>query len=173
MSRSLALMLAAATLVGCSSTPEQPLLQQFFAASRLRDNTTLAGFAATTFEPGTDGIVTTFSITNVTAEQRRSLTLKTLAQAHEDATAASESLVIDMSVNGGGTHVPVANYNGEIVWKEVSLSAPVKLPNGQTARKSYIVTMQRAILQADRELIGRWIITSIRDASGAASTPRS
>src|SRR4029078_5510880 len=65
-----------------------PLLQQFCAASRLRDTTTLAGFAPTAFEPGTDGIVTTFTITNVTAEQRKPLTLKTLAKAHEDAKAA-------------------------------------------------------------------------------------
>jgi hypothetical protein len=238
MSRSLALTLAAATLIGCSSTPEQPLLQQFFTASRLRDNTTLAGFAATAFEPATDGIVTTFSITNVTPEQRKPLTLKTLAKAHEDARTAdteftkrkeayqaenldaikrviaaghangkippkdaavqatwskfledgvavarkvgdakrrlaSESMVVDMSINGGPTHVDVAKYDGELVSKDVSISAPVKLPTGLTAQKNYIVTMQRAILRADRDMTGRWIITSIKDASGAASTPRS
>ena len=238
MTRSLALTLAAATFIGCSSTPEQPILQQFFTASRLRDNTTLAGFAATAFEPGTDGIVTTFTITNVTAEQRKPLTLKTLAKAHEDAKAAdaeftkrkdayqaenldaikrviaatrangkippkdaavqaawskfledgvavarsvgdarrklaSETVVVDMSVNGGPTHYDVTKYDGELISKEVSLSAPVRLPNGQTAQKNYIVTMQRAILKADREVTGRWIITGIKDASGAASTPRS
>jgi hypothetical protein len=238
MSRSLVLTLAAATLIGCSSTPEQPLLRQFFTASRLRDNTTLAGFAATAFEPGTDGIVTTFSITNVTPEQRKPLTLKMLAKAHEDARAAdteftkrkeayqvenldaikrviaaehangkippkdaavqaawskfledgvavarkvgdakrklaSESMIVDMSINGGPTHVDVAKYDGELVSKEVSIAAPVKLPNGQTAQKNYIVTMQRAILQADKEMPGRWIITRIKDAAGAASTPRS
>ena len=53
MSRSLATLLAAATLIGCSSTSEQPILNQFFTASRLRDNTTLAGFAVASFEPGT------------------------------------------------------------------------------------------------------------------------
>jgi hypothetical protein len=238
MSRSLALTLAAATIIGCSSMQEQPLLQQFFTASRLRDNTTLAGFAAASFEPATDGIVTTFSITNVTPEQRRPLTLKSLAKAHEDAKAAdteltkrkdayqaenldaikrviaaerangkippndvavqaawskfledgvtvarrvgaakrklaSESVVVDMSINGGATHVDVAKYDGELVSKDVSISAPVKLPSGQTAQKNYVVTMQRAILQADKEMTGRWIITSIKDASGAASTPRS
>lgn len=238
MSRSLAFTLAAATLIGCSSTPEQPLLQQFFTASRLRDNTTLAGFAAAAFEPGTDGIITTFSITNVTPEQRQPLTLKTLAKAHEDAKAAdveftkrkdayqaenldaikrviaaersnakipskdaavqatwskfledgvaasrkvgdarrklaSETLVVDMSINGGPTRIDVTTYDGELVSKDVSISAPVKLHSGQIAQKHYVVTMQRAILHADKELTGRWIITGIKDASGPASTPRS
>jgi hypothetical protein len=238
MSRSLALSLAAATLIGCSSTPEQPLLQQFFAASRLRDNTTLAGFAATAFEPGADGIVTTFSITNVTPEQRQPLALKTLAKAHEDAKAAdaaftkrkeayqaenldaikrviaaenakgkippkdvavqttwskfledgvavarkvgdarrklaSETVVVDMSINGGPTHIDVTKYDGGLVSKEVSISAPVRLPDGQTAQKNYVITMQRAILRTDEDITGRWIITSVKDASGAASTPRS
>jgi len=238
MTRSLALTLAAAMLIGCSSTSEQPILRQFFTASRLRDNTTLAGFAATAFEPGTDGVVTTFTITNVTPEQRKPLMLKTLARAHADAKAAdaeftkrkeayqaenldaikrviaaersngkippkdaavqaawsklledgvavarnvgdarrklaSETVVVDMSVNGGPTHYDVTKYDGELISKEVSLSAPVRLPNGQTAQKNYIVTMQRAILKADREVTGRWIITGIKDASGAASTPRS
>jgi hypothetical protein len=238
MTRSLVLTLAAATLIGCSSTSEQPILQQFFTASRLRDNTTLAGFAAAAFEPATDGVVTTFTITNVTPEQRKPLTLKTLAKAHEDAKTAdadftrrkeayqaenldaikrviaaersngkippkdaavqaawsklredgvavartvsdarrklaSDSVVVDMSVNGGPTHYDVTKYDGELISKDVSLSAPVRLPSGQTAEKNYIVTMQRAILKADREVTGRWIITSIKDAAGAASTPRS
>jgi len=238
MSRSFALSLAAATLIGCSSTPEQPLLQQFFTASRLRDNTTLAGFAATAFEPGIDGIVTTFSITNVTPEQRKPLALKTLAKAHEDAKAAdaeftkrkeayqaenldaikrviaaenargkippkdaavqatwskfledgvavtrkvddarrklaSETVVVDMSINGGPTHIDVTKYDGELVSKDVSISAPVRLPDGQSAQKNYVITMQRAILRTDKEITGRWIITSVTDGSGAASTPRS
>jgi hypothetical protein len=132
MSRSLAFILAAATLSGCSATPEQPLLQQFFAASRLRDRTALAGFAEIVFEPATDGIVTTFTITSVSEEQ-------------------------------GG---PTAR-------KQVSISAPVKLPNGQTAQKNFVVTIQRAASKADAEINERWIVTGIKEASGAAATPRS
>ncbi len=238
MSRSLAFTLAAATLIGCSSTPEQPILQQFFTASRLRDNTTLAGFAAASFEPATDGIITTFTITNVSPEQQKPLALKSLAKAAEDAKAAdaeftkrkdayqsenldaikrviaaersngkippkdgpvqatwskfveegvgvarkvgetkrklaSETVVVDMSINNGPTHVDVTKYDGELVSKEISLSAPVRLPSGQTAEKNYVVTMQRALLHGDKELTGRWIITSIKDASGSAATPRS
>ena len=46
-------------------------------------------------------------------------------------------------------------------------------PSGQTAQKNYVVTMQRAVLHADKELTGRWIITAIKDASGSPATPRS
>jgi hypothetical protein len=238
MSRSFATFLAAATLIGCASTPEQPILNQFFTASRLRDNTSLANFATVAFEPNAQGVIIRFDITNVTPEQRRPLGLRTLAKAHLDAEAAdtdfskrkfeyqtenldaikrvlkserdnakpaakdaqvqvtwsklvedgaaiskkvvdakrklaAEKAVADMSVNGGPTHVDVAKYDGELVSKDISISAPVKLPNGQTAQKNLVVTMQRAVLKGDKEITGRWIITAIRDASGSASTPRS
>jgi hypothetical protein len=238
MARSVAFLLGAATLIACSSTPEQPILNQFFTASRLRDNTTLAAFAAVAFEPGTQGTVTTFDITSVTPEQRKPLTLRDLAKAQDEAKAAdaeftkrkeayqvenidaikrvleaqrdkkklapkdaevqaawskfleegvavsrrvgdarrklaSESVVVDMSINGGPTHIDVAKYDGDMITKEVSISAPVRLPSGQTAQKNMIVTMQRAVLNGDKGIAGRWIVTGIRDASGSASTPRS
>jgi hypothetical protein len=239
MSRSFVFSLTVATLIACSSTPEQPILNQFFTASRLRDNTTLAGFAAVAFDPKTDGIVTSFDITSVSPERRRPLTLKSLARAHDDAKAedvefskrkdsyqaenldaikrvlqaereqkklpakdaevqaawskfledgvavsrkvgdakrklASETVVVDMSINGGPTHVDVAKYDGELVSKDVTLSAPVKLPNGQTVPKILVITMQRAILKGDNgDLTGRWILTALKDASGPPATPRS
>jgi hypothetical protein len=238
MSRSLAVLLAAATLIGCSSTPEQPILTQFFTASRLRDTTSLANFTMVTFEPNAQGIIISFDITNVTPEERRPLGLRMLAKAHQDAEAedtdfskrkfeyqtanidaikrvlkverenakpaskdaevqatwsklvedgavlskkvvdakrrlATEKAVADMSINGGPTRVDVAKYDGELVSKDISISAPVKLPSGQTERKNLVITMQRAVLKADKEITGRWIITAIRDASGPASTPRS
>jgi hypothetical protein len=238
MSRSCAVLLAAATLIGCSSAPEQPILNQFFTASRLGDGTSLANFTTVTFAPNRQGIILNYDITSVTPEQRRPLALRTLARAHLDAEAedtdfskrkfeyqtehidaikrvlkaerenarlapkdadvqaawtrlvddgnalsrkvvdakrrlAAEKTVVDMSINGGPTHVDVSKYDGELVSKEVSISAPVKLPSGQTQQKNLIVTMQRAVLKADKEIVGKWIITGVRDAAGAASTPRS
>jgi hypothetical protein len=58
------------TLAACSYGAEQTLLGQFFAASRLRDKTMLANFATVVFEPATQGIVTTFTITDVSREQQ-------------------------------------------------------------------------------------------------------
>jgi hypothetical protein len=83
----LAASLSAPTLAGCSATAEQPILNQFFMASRLRDNTTLGGFSTVAFEPGSQGIITAFTITNVTPVQRRPLTLRTIAMAQEEAKA--------------------------------------------------------------------------------------
>jgi hypothetical protein len=60
----------AVTLAACSVGAEQTLLGQFFAASRLRDKTMLSNFATVVFEPATQGIVTTFTITNVSREEQ-------------------------------------------------------------------------------------------------------
>src|SRR6266566_7806463 len=79
-----ALALAAAA---CSGHSEQPILKQFFTASRLRDNTSLNNITMVSFEPRTQGTVTTFDIVTVTPEQRKPLPLKALAQAHNAAQA--------------------------------------------------------------------------------------
>jgi hypothetical protein len=230
--------LAAATLIGCSSAPEQPILNQFFTASRLSDNTSLANFTMVAFDPTVQGIIISYTITGVTPEQRRPLGLRTLAKAREDAEAAdlefskrkyeyqttnidaikrvlqserenarlapkdaevqvawnrlvedsnalskkavdakrrlaTEKAVADMSINGGPTHVDVSKFDGELVSKDVSIAAPVKLPSGETVQKNLVITMQRAVLKGDKELTGRWVITSIKDEAAGASTRRS
>jgi hypothetical protein len=129
--RTLVVTLTAATLMSCSSAAEQTILNEFFAASRLRDTTALRNFSTVSFEPNLQGIITNFDITAVTRDQLR----------------------------------------GELVSKDVSILAQVKLPSGQTAQKNLVITLQRA-----RDVTGRWIITSIRDAAsspGVPSTPRS
>jgi hypothetical protein len=85
-----ALALASLTLIvlGCSSGPEQPILSQFFTASRLHDNTTLANFSMVSFEPATRGTVSSFDIQSVSPEQRKPLNIKSLAKAQADAKAA-------------------------------------------------------------------------------------
>jgi len=57
------------TLAACSGGTEQPILGQFFAASRLRDHTMLSNFATVAFEPAAQGIITTFTITKVALER--------------------------------------------------------------------------------------------------------
>ena len=52
-------------VIGCSAAAEQSLLNQFFAASRLRDTTALKNIATVVFEPATQGIVTSFAITKI------------------------------------------------------------------------------------------------------------
>jgi hypothetical protein len=123
----------AATLVGCSSAAESVLLRRFFAASRLRDHTSLQTFAAVSFEPNVQGIITDFEITNVTPERQK----------------------------------------GVMVWKEVSISAPVQLPSGQTAQKNFVITMQRTRPGRDPNVTAGWTITAITETQAPASSPRS
>ncbi len=221
-----ALVLAA----GCSGA-EQSILNQFFTASRLRDNTSLNNLTMVLFEPRTQGTVSTFKIVSVTPEEHKPLTLKALASAHDAARAddaaftkrkdtyqnenleaiqrvikadrtkgrltgkdaevqaawtqflqdgvavsrkvsdarrklASESGVVDLSINAGNnSRVDITKYDGELVSKDVTIDAVVKLPSGETVNKTLVITMQRALLQADREINGRWIIAAIKDAA--------
>jgi hypothetical protein len=68
--RRLATVLLAACLAqACSAGPEQTIIADFFAASRLRDLTALSRFATVVFEPREQGTVTTFTIRNVSAER--------------------------------------------------------------------------------------------------------
>ena len=70
----------------CSSTPpEQQLLNQFFRASRTRDNETLARMSAVEFDPREQGEVSSFEITNVSDERRTPLDFKSLLDARQKA----------------------------------------------------------------------------------------
>jgi len=52
---------------------------------------------------------------------------------------------------------------GGLMSKDVSISAPVKLPSGQTALKRLVVTMQRSE--------GDWIVTAVKDAPSVPASP--
>jgi len=76
----------------------------------------------------------------------------------------SETQLADLSVNGGGrAAIDVTKYDGEMASKDVTVTAPVRLPNGETVRKTLVLTLQRAILKGDKEITGRWIVTSARE----------
>ena len=129
----LALSLVTIALVSCSSADERILLNQFFAASRLRDLTALRNVATVVFEPATDGIVTGFELLSVTV---------------------------------------VRASQGRTVEEEVSIAAPVRLPDGSTVDKTLVVTMQRDLPESDRTRLDGLMITSIRAAQASPSIPR-
>ncbi len=68
-----------------SRPPEQQVLTNFFRASRVRDNATLANISAVSFDPRTEGTVQDFEIVGAGEEQRRVLQIKQLAQDEEKA----------------------------------------------------------------------------------------
>ena len=90
---SLALVVATlACVAGCSgSSAEQKLLSDFFRAARLRDSATLSNFATASFEPRSDGVVESFTITGVN-ETSAPLELKQNAKAVDDAKKADVEL---------------------------------------------------------------------------------
>jgi len=229
-----ALLAVAVFSGGCSSQPEEPLLRQFFRASQLRDNTTLANFTAASFDPGTDGVVTSFDITNVTEERREPLMLKDLAKAEEVARAADEEFskkkkayqdanleAIERVLKAEGAKGPVGGrdaqvqsawrkwrddaatsaravsdarsklnasrpiaelsvqnvqgigvvdltaVDGQLVSKDVTLDAQVRMPSGETVQKQLVVTLQRAeVAQPGKTepVGGRWVIAAIKGA---------
>jgi hypothetical protein len=53
--------------------------------------------------------------------------------------------------------------------KDVTIAAPVVLPDGQTVQKTLVVTLQRA----SGERAGRWLVTGVRDAAAPEPAPRS
>jgi hypothetical protein len=234
----LAVSLTVLAAVACSGGPEQPILNQFFTASRLRDNTSLQNFSTVAFDPQTQGSVTSFSIASVTPEERKPLNVKTFAKALDDARAedaayskrkqeyynaneeaitrtlkaerdksklkgkdaevqtawskfreegsqvskrvsdartklASESAIVELSFSDQRTPPDYKKYDGELVSKDVTVNANVKLPDGQATKKTLLVTMQRAVLKADKEIAGRWIITSVKDTAAAAGAKTS
>jgi hypothetical protein len=60
----------------------------------------------------------------------------------------------------------VAHYEGDIVQKDITVDAKVKLPDGQTVQKNLVVTASRTVMKNEKgeTLTGRWIITSFKEA---------
>ncbi len=138
------------TSAACSSSPEQPIVSQFFAASRLYDKTALGNFSLVSFDPGTDGIVIDFDITSVSAERSAPMNVNEPAQAS----------VAYLSLSNLDTAPDIQKQAGELVTKDVTVSAPVKQSDGQTVPKTLIITLQRAVLKGHPGLTGRWVVTA-------------
>jgi hypothetical protein len=71
------------------------------------------------------------------------------------------------------TNVTPERQDAALVSKDVSISAPVQLPTGQTAQKNFVITMQRARPGRDPNVIPGWMITAITEAQAPVSSPRS
>ena len=231
------LAISLTSFAACSSAPEEPILQQFFRASRLNDATSLAGFATTTFQAQTQGTISSFDIVSVSPEQRAPLGLAAVTEqveairaeeaaftkrkdtfyiANQEAITRvlkaeslkasvggkdaevqaewskmreesaqfarkvaeaqrklkTESSVVRLSLDNPANPVDPAKRTGELVTKDVTISAPVRTADG-SADRTLVVTMQRAVLQGAPPVEGKWIITSVRDATSPAGTKTS
>jgi len=228
----LACVTAAAVVAGaCAGPPEENLIRQYFRASGLRDNQTLANFAVVSFDPKTEGQVTSVKVTSVTPERIEPLKVQDLAKALAEAEAANKTFsdgkkayqdknmdaidrvlkaqssgkklsgadgkvqaewekwqsdtaaeakkvsaarsaladsrpIAELSLTTGNGATPdIAELNGNMATKDVTVDATVKAPDGSTSQKQMIVTMQRAVVKTDKgERNGKWIITAIKPA---------
>jgi len=233
-----ALAVALTTFAACSSPPEEPILQQFFRASRLNDATSLAGFATTSFQPQSQGSISSFDIVSVSAEKREPLRLTAVSeeveairgeevaltkrkdtyyltnqeaitrvlkaesvkasvggkdaevqaewrklrdesaqQARKVAEAQrklkTESGMIRLSVDNRANPVDPTKRTGELVSKDVTITANVRTPDGASADRTLVVSMRRAVLQGEPAVEGKWIVTGIRDATSPAGAKTS
>jgi hypothetical protein len=82
-----------------------------------------------------------------------------------------ERPVVEISIQDTRNPVIVTDYEGEILSKDVTIDAKVKLPDGTTAEKQFVFTIQRATLNGvvgqdgkPGSLVGRWVITKFVEA---------
>jgi hypothetical protein len=81
---------------------------------------------------------------------------------------AKASAVAEMSVADPRNPVDVTKFDGEIVSKEATVDTNVRLPTGEATKKTFVVTMQRALLKGPKgDITGRWIVTSVKDTSAS------
>jgi hypothetical protein len=225
--------------VSCGGGAERQILDNFFRASRSRDNLTLANIATVSFDPRTQGQVTSYSVETVSPEQAQPLDIKETNAAYKQAVAddeaftrkknefqkanieailriekaersnaslkgrdaqlqaqwhkwvedmkASQKKVSEARVKANAQHpivdlsgnidpqrpIDVTQYAGDLVSKDVTIKARVRLPAGETVDKTFVVTLQQARLKGERDITGRWIVSSIKDASTAGASKTS
>lgn len=106
----------------------------------------LSRFSVVAFEPHVHGTVAAFEILDESPPQRRPL------QPGEAAAASLADPSLDLSAAGG-----------EVVSKEVTLRAEVRLPVEGTADRILTVTLERAVATSPRRIEGQWIVTAFRE----------
>ena len=79
-----------------------------------------------------------------------------------------ERRVADLSV---ADHDPTT-FDATEYKKDVTVTADVKMPNGQTEKKTFVLTMQRVVLKepaGGKDIEGRWMITHLAEAGAPKS----
>ncbi len=87
--------------------------------------------------------------------------VKNLTAARAAVTAASGPVEASLT-QPGQPKFDMQAFKGEMVSKDVAITASFKSPDGQTANKDLVVTLSRAVgTQAGANREGKWIITKI------------
>ena len=73
--------------------------------------------------------------------------------------------VAELSVQNFDPRVDVATVDGQLVSKDVTINAQVRMPSGDTVPKQLVFSMMRAELNIPgrpEPQAGRWVITAIK-----------
>ena len=74
---------------------------------------------------------------------------------------SDESRVAAASVYNPGNPIDVAQYDGEVISKDVTVTATIE-KNGSSSERTMVITLQRVQLHGPEGLIeGRWIIVAL------------
>ena len=99
--------------------------------------------------------------------------LRDLTAVHNVATVAFEPATDGIVTSFEIVRITVVQASeGQAMAKDVLISAPVKLFDGRTVSRSFIVTMQRGLPGSDQSRSGGWMITAFKADPASPSTPR-
>jgi hypothetical protein len=108
-------------------------------------------------------VLLTLLVSNCSGAADRSLITQFFAASRlRDLTALSKisTVVFEPAADGIVTGFEITAVTGDNASKQVSISAPVRLPDGRTVSKNYAITIQRGML------------TAISEAAASPSIPR-
>jgi hypothetical protein len=141
-----------AFVASCSGGSEKKLLEDFFRASRVRDNVTLGNFAIATFDPRTDGIVQSFDVVSVSDEQYSPLPLKQYAKAVEDAKEADAAFSTEKRTYQNANIVAIDRVLKTVAAGKGVSAKDVAVKDAWDKWSSDAITHRKAVSDAQRRL---------------------
>jgi hypothetical protein len=151
-----ALFMLVVSVLGCTGSAEQPLIQKYFQATKLRDNLTLANIATVSFD---QGVVQSFSITAVTPETTKPVRLKELTKAHLDAVAADTEFTKkkkeyqDANSDAINRILKTESAKKKLAGKDLEIQAAWNKWREETAKYAKAASDAREKLNAERPIL--------------------
>jgi hypothetical protein len=139
-------------LTACTIRPEYSVLDEFFAASKLRDTTALAKISLVILEPREAGTVGRLKIRSVSNIARAPL--------------RTDDRVVRLSLLPVSDVSALSALTGEVETEQVVVAATLRTPDGRESESPLTVTLGRAALSPNRQT-GRWIVTAVQGAATA------
>ncbi len=82
-----------------------------------------------------------------------------------------ERPLVELSMQNPLKPIDPTEYEGVLATKEMTISANVQTPDGQSIKKNLVITLQQARMKGPQgDIIGKWIITKVAEAKGGATS---